>query len=99
MKVSKEAPYQLIFSIKHHPQLGPVIEPFVVELTSIQTLSLTFQKVFSGNAEYYDRLSREELELISMLDPLALARRRTVEYLSATLVRACVLSRSPQHDR
>lgn len=70
MKVENESAYKLIFSIQHHPFLGAVIEPFVVELTTQNTLSLTYQKVFSGNAGYYTRLSREELDLIAILDPI-----------------------------
>ena len=74
MKVDKDSKYKLIFSVQHHPQLGSLIYPYVVELTSIDTLSLTYQKVFSGNAEHYDRLSAQELEWIAMLDEIMVER-------------------------
>ncbi len=70
MKVDKYARYKLIFSISNHPQLGVLINPYVVEFTPIGTLSLTFQKVFSGNASYYTRLSPKELDLIAVLDDI-----------------------------
>ncbi|MFY0644168.1 MAG: DEAD/DEAH box helicase [Bacteroidia bacterium] len=74
MKVDKHSRYRLIFSIKKHPQLGALIEPVVIAVTSRNTLSLTYQKVFSGSADYYTRLSKEELELISLLDPVMVER-------------------------
>lgn len=59
-----------MFSVSNHPQLGALVEPYVIELTSQNTLSLTYQKVFSGNAGYYTKLTGTELELIALLDPL-----------------------------
>ncbi|MBR9860259.1 ATP-dependent helicase [bacterium] len=70
MKVDKSSDYKLIFSISNHPYFGVLIEPFVIELTQHKTLSLTYQKLFSGNATHYDRISAEELEWISILDPI-----------------------------
>ena len=68
MKVESSANYRLIFSISNHPFLGVIIEPFVVEHTPAGTLSLTYQKVFSGNSSYYTKLSENEHELIKLLD-------------------------------
>ncbi len=68
MKVANDSKYRLIFSVSVHPNLGPIVEPFVVAYTSLDTLSLTYQKVFSGNASYYTRLSEQELKWIKMLD-------------------------------
>lgn len=68
MKVSNESSYRLIFSVSVHPNLGPLIEPFVVAYTPLGTLSLTYQKVFSGNASYYTQLTEQELTWIKMLD-------------------------------
>ena len=70
MKVDNSSKYKLIFSVFEHPQLGVMIHPYVVAYTSLNTLSLTYQKVFSGNASYYTSLSDEELELIAMLDEI-----------------------------
>lgn len=47
-----------------------MIAPYVVAYTAIGTLSLTYQKLFSGNASYYDKLSAKELEWIGILDDL-----------------------------
>lgn len=68
MKVDKHSAYKLIFSIRQHPKLGPLVEPYVIALSTHNTLTLTYQKVFSGNADHYDRLSQEELALIEILD-------------------------------
>lgn len=70
MKVDKDSKYKLIFSVSEHPYLGVMIHPYVVAYTSLNTLSLTYQKLFSGNATHYDRLTSKQLELIEMLDPL-----------------------------
>ena len=69
MKVDKHSRYRLIFSVKKHPQLGALIEAVVIEVTSGNTLSLTYQRVFSGNADYYTRLSQEELESHCSIGP------------------------------
>ena len=68
MKVAQDSKYKLIFSVFTHPQLGVMIHPYVVAYTSHQTLSLTYQKVFSGNASYYTRLSSDQLAQIATLD-------------------------------
>ena len=70
LKVENNSTYKLVFSIHQHPQLGVLINPYVVAYTSKNTLSLTYQKVFSGNASYYDKLSDNELKQIKILDPL-----------------------------
>ncbi|MGB0850728.1 MAG: DEAD/DEAH box helicase, partial [Bacteroidia bacterium] len=68
MKVEDRSKYKLVFSVSTHPQLGVMVHPYVIAYTSLDTLSLTYQKVFSGNASYYTKLSSEELELIALLD-------------------------------
>lgn len=70
LKVENNSKYKLVFSIHQHPQLGVMINPYVIAYTSLNTLSLTYQKVFSGNASYYDKLSDEELKQIELIDPL-----------------------------
>ena len=70
LKVENNSTYKLVFSINQHSQLGVLINPYVVAYTSQNTLSLTYQKVFSGNASYYDKLSNNELKQIKILDPL-----------------------------
>ncbi|MFT7100125.1 MAG: hypothetical protein ACJA19_000625, partial [Bacteroidia bacterium] len=44
------------------------MQPYVVAYTSLDTLSLTYQKVFSGNASYYTKLTDDELAQIATLD-------------------------------
>ncbi|MBT8326238.1 MAG: DEAD/DEAH box helicase, partial [Bacteroidia bacterium] len=68
MKVDNNSDYTLIFSISNHPFLGVLIEPYVVAYTPSKTLSLTYQKVFSGNSSYYSKLTSHEHELIAKLD-------------------------------
>ena len=70
LKVPNDSKYKLIFSIHQHPFLGVMIHPYVIAYTSTNTLSLTYQKVFSGNASYYDQISENELNQIALLDPL-----------------------------
>ena len=70
MKVDNNSKYKLIYSVSEHPQLGVMIHPYVVAYTSLDTLSLTYQKVFSGSASHYTQLSQEQLGLIAKLDNL-----------------------------
>jgi len=70
VKVPQDSKYKLIFSVHEHPQLGVMVYPFVVAYTSVDSLSLTYQKVFSGNASYYTELSDVELMQIAELDNL-----------------------------
>ncbi|PCJ64605.1 MAG: helicase SNF2 [Bacteroidetes bacterium] len=70
VKVENDSKYKLIFSVFRHPFLGVMIHPYVVAYTSLDTLSLTYQKVFSGNASYYSKLSTQELEQIRALDDI-----------------------------
>jgi SNF2 family DNA or RNA helicase len=70
LKVDNTADYTLVFSISNHPQLGVLISPYVVAYTPIGTLSLTYQKVFSGNASYYTKLTSKQLKNIAILDDL-----------------------------
>jgi len=70
VKVSQDAKYQLIYSVHEHPQLGVLVHPYVVAYTSVDTLSLTYQKVFSGNASFYTQLSEQQLEQLAELDYL-----------------------------
>ena len=70
LKVENNSKYKLVFSIHQHPQLGVVTNPYIIAYTLQNTLSLTYQKVFSGNASYYDKLSDKDLQLIKLLDPL-----------------------------
>ena len=68
LKVDNNSDYTLIFSVSNHPFLGVLIEPYVVAYTSAKTLSLTYQKVFSGNSSHYSKLTPKEHSLIAMLD-------------------------------
>lgn len=70
MRVDNQQGYKLIFSISVHPQLGVLIHPHVVALSIHQTLTLTYQKVFSGSAAHYHKLSVQDLTLIASLDDL-----------------------------
>jgi superfamily II DNA or RNA helicase len=70
VKVESNAKYKLIFSVHKHPFLGVMIHPYVVAYTSLDTLSLTYQKVFSGSASYYTKLTEAELEQIATLDDI-----------------------------
>lgn len=70
MKVDQNSKYKLIFSVFTHDQLGVIVHPYVIAYTTHGTLSLTYQKVFSGNASYYTQLSAAELAQIATLDDI-----------------------------
>jgi superfamily II DNA or RNA helicase len=70
VKVDNNGDYKLIFSISEHPQLGAMVHSYVVACSKQGSLTLTYQKVFSGNATHYSRLSPLEHELITCLDDL-----------------------------
>lgn len=70
MKVDNKGKYRLVFSIVKHSHLGVLIHPYVIALSNTGILTLTYQKVFSGNASYYSQLSETDLEKIKCLDDL-----------------------------
>lgn len=53
MKVVNTQPFQLIYSVLEHQHLGYVLEPHVVQINSLGHLTLSHQKLFSANFEYY----------------------------------------------
>lgn len=69
MKIPASASYELIYSIVEHPHLGPLIEGYVVQLTTAGNLSLVNQRVLGINAEYYDKkLDEQDYEALKLLD-------------------------------
>jgi len=68
MRVDNKSPYRLIFSVNKHPQLGLIVEPYIVALTYNFNLSLNFQKVTSLNVGHFDQVSSEQAELVKNLD-------------------------------
>ncbi|MCB9260773.1 MAG: DEAD/DEAH box helicase [Flavobacteriales bacterium] len=69
MRISAQASFDIVYSISVHPQLGPVVEPYIVELTSAGNLSMVNQKVHSINADYFDKkLDENDYKAIKLLD-------------------------------
>lgn len=69
MKVDSSKPFKLIFTLHPETELGPVIEPYVVQLNEQNNLSLTFQKLYAHTAEAFadglDDIDREIIRLTS----------------------------------
>jgi len=71
MRIPQEANYKIIYSLNEHPDLGYIIEPYIVQLTSSGSLSLTYQKVHILNAEYFDKaLDEKDYQLLEQLEQI-----------------------------
>lgn len=71
IEVSSNSKYKLVYSIVDHPQIGPVIKPYVVQLTPNGNYSLVFEHIISGDLKFYTDLDNEAtLEIIKLLDDL-----------------------------
>ena len=69
MKIPATASYELVYSITEHAHLGPLVEAYVVQLTTAGNLSLVSQRIHSNNADYYDkRLDEDDYEALKLLD-------------------------------
>ncbi len=69
MKIPASASYEVIYSIGIHPFLGPLIEAYVVQLTSAGNLSFVSQRLHGTNADYYDKkLDINDYEAIELID-------------------------------
>lgn len=64
-------PFDLVYTLVNHPQIGFILEPHVVQINSLGNYTLTHQRVFSRTAEYFSKkLTPEDFELIKILDEL-----------------------------
>jgi len=71
IEVSSNSKYKLVYSIVDHPQIGPVIKPYVVQMTPNGNYSLVFEHIISGDLKFYNQLDNEETsEIIKLLDTL-----------------------------
>ncbi|MGZ8568851.1 MAG: SNF2-related protein, partial [Bacteroidia bacterium] len=46
MRVDSSMPFEVIFSLNPDSELGPIIEPYAVQLNQNQSLSLTYQRLY-----------------------------------------------------
>ncbi|MCF8253131.1 MAG: ATP-dependent helicase [Bacteroidia bacterium] len=69
MIVVNTQPFALIYALFHHPYLGLVLEPHVVQVNTKGAYTLTHQRVFTKTADYFAKnISAEDLKLIKILD-------------------------------
>lgn len=69
MKVDSNKPYSLIYSLFEHPQIGFIIEPFVVQLNENGNFTLTHQRIFSRTLSYFSaQIETSDKDLIKILD-------------------------------
>ncbi|MBI1305250.1 MAG: ATP-dependent helicase [Bacteroidetes bacterium] len=69
MRIPAESSFELIYSVTVHPQLGPLMEAYIVQLTSQGNLSLVNQRIHANNADYYDKkLDSGDYEAIRLLE-------------------------------
>lgn len=71
MKVVNTMPFLLVYSVIEHPYFGHVIEPHVVQINSLGHLTLSHQKLFSANFEYYKKgIDDTDKKLVKILEEL-----------------------------
>jgi superfamily II DNA or RNA helicase len=65
VRVDPAKPHQLIFSISSDTEIGPVLEPYMVQLNSTGGLTLSYQRLYSHTLNpFKDRLDENDLEII-----------------------------------
>lgn len=65
MRVDPSKPHQLIFSISADSEIGPVLEPFMVQLSSTGGLTLSYQRLYTHTlAPFADSLDEKDIEII-----------------------------------
>lgn len=68
MKVDPEKNLQIIYSVQAGGKLGNVVEAFAVQLTDMQTLSLTYQRLTPQNAQEFARhLDERDHQLLALI--------------------------------
>lgn len=95
MQVSVDKPFELIYSLNLFSPVGPVIEPFVVQLNAHGAPTLSAQRVHESTiGSFYEALQERDTTLIQLMDEYshqALAKRfgkrknRPAEFLQAEL--------------
>jgi SNF2 family DNA or RNA helicase len=77
VRVDPKKAFKVVYSIYLDSHLGPVVQPYVVQLTSAGNLSLTHGKLHVGNAEAYaDALDEKDFQALGILE------KTTPEYLT-----------------
>lgn len=79
MSVTTNKPFKLVYSLNPHSPVGPVVEPFVVQLNDNGDPTLSFQRIHESNIHsFYKSLSENDSRLIQLMDEYshqALAKR------------------------
>lgn len=72
MKVNPEKPHRIVYAIQHHPQLGPLLEPYAVQLNDQGKVTLTYQRLYVATAEAFkNRMDETDWKLMELLDPIS----------------------------
>jgi len=70
-QINSRLPFKLIYSLGHHPYLGYLIEPHIVQLNNNGTLSLSYKRVFTNTVEEYSAaLDETDYKIIKLLDEI-----------------------------
>jgi len=73
LRVDPAKEFKLIFSLNPETELGPLIEPYVVQLNSNETFSLTYQRVYFHTMKAFSEgWSEVDKELIKITSEYAL---------------------------
>lgn len=71
MKVVNTQPFQLVYTLIDHKDLGCIIEPHVVQVSSKGLFTLTHQRIFTRTSDYFSSgLDETDYKIIRILDEL-----------------------------
>ena len=71
MKVSPEAPFEIVYSLYEHEYLGYLFESFVIQLNEKGNLTYSHQNISSKNAvEFKSKLDENDFKLIKLMDEI-----------------------------
>jgi SNF2 family DNA or RNA helicase len=73
VRVDPSKNFRLIFSLNPDSEIGPVIEPYVVQLNQNDTLSLTYQRVYSHTMKAFaENMDEKDKQLIDLTTEYAI---------------------------
>jgi len=72
LQITPQAPYQVIYSLSLNTSLGPIIEPYVVQLNEKGMFTLSYQRVYTTNVQNFSKeLDETDYQLIRLMDDYA----------------------------
>ncbi len=72
MLVVNTIPFDLVYTLVNHPQLGLILEPHVVQINTLGKFTLTHQRIYLKTSDYFSKqIKPQDVEIIKVLDTIS----------------------------